>query len=278
MLYSAGLRNERPGASLLTNPQNRLARAQRSFARGDYEFTQEIVEQLEAEGADGPEVQELRAQLAEAVRKQQAEIHLATARRYFEEEEHVLALRRVSEVLVSNPSHPAALALKNQIEDKLNDVHVSDSLARAAAHLDTGAFTEARRLIEDSLEIQPNNAEAQRLLQEAGQRALDWPRQRQQQEELFQSAQSAYFEGRFDASLRTLEQLAELTRKSKAAGARVTEYKDFYKRVRSDYDALQAMLADARKLLANGDLENAYNLSERMREQCPQDPDVRSPQ
>ena len=56
-----GLRNERPGASLLTNPQNRLARAQRSFARGDYEFTQEIVEQLEAEGVDGPEVQELRA-------------------------------------------------------------------------------------------------------------------------------------------------------------------------------------------------------------------------
>jgi len=271
-----GLRNERPGASLLTNPQNRLARAQRSFARGDYEFTQEIVEQLEAEGADGPEVQELRAQLAEAVRKQQNETQLATARRYFEEEEYVLALRRVAEVLEFNPSHPAALALKNQIEDKLNEVHVADSLARAAAHLDTGAFTEARRLIEDSLEIQPGNVEAQRLLQEAGKRELDWPRQRQQQEELFQAAQSAYFEGRFDTSLRTLDQLAELTRKSKAAGARVTEYKDFYKRVRGDYDALRAMLADARKLLANGDIENAYGLSERMREQCPQDPDVRT--
>ena len=79
--------------------------------------------------------------------------------------------------------------------------------------------------------------------------------QRQQQEELFQSAQAAYFEGRFDTSLRTLENLAELTRKSKAAGARVTEYKDFYKRVRGDYDALQTMLSDARKLLANGDLD-----------------------
>ena len=271
-----GLRNERAGASMLTNPQNRLARAQRSFARGDYEFTQEIVEQLEAEGIDGPDVQALRSQLTEAVRKQQSEVHLATARRYFDEEEYVLALRRVSEVLESNPSHQAALDLKNQIEDKLNELHVADSLKRAAAHLDNGAFTEARRLIDDSLELQPDNAHAHRLLKEADQRALDWPRERQQQEELFQSSQSAYFEGRFDTSLRNLEQLAELTRKSKAAGARVTEYKDFYKRVRGDYDALQAMLADARKLLANGDLESAYLLSERLREQCSQDPDVRT--
>lgn len=271
-----GLRNERPGVTLLTNPQNRLARAQRSFARGDYEFTQEIIEQLEAEGLDSPEVRELRGQLDQAVRKKQAEVHLATASRYFEEEEYVLALRRVSEVLESDPASQSAISLKNKIEDKLNELHVADSLARAAAHLDTGAFTEARRLIDASLELQPDNLEAQRLMKEADQRALDWPRQRQQQEELFQSAQAAYFEGRFDTSLRTLENLAELTRQSKAAGARVTEYKDFYKRVRGDYDALQTMLSDARKLLANGDLDAAYALSERLREQCSQDSDVRT--
>jgi serine/threonine-protein kinase len=269
-----GLRNEKAGSHLLTNPQNRLARAQRSFARGDYEFAQEIVEQLEAEGIAGPEVEGLRRELTEAVRKRQAEVQLSTARRYFDEEEYVLALRRVSEILESNGSNQPALALKKQIEERLNNLQVADSLKRAAAHLDNGAFTEARRLIDDSLELQPGNEEAQRLLKEADQRALDWPRQRQEQEGLFQSAQSAYFEGRFDTSLRTLEELAELTKKSKAAGGRVNEYKDFYKRVRGDYDALQAMLADARKLLANGDLESAYLLSERLREQCAQDPDV----
>ena len=271
-----GVRNERPGATPLSNPQNRLARAQRSFARGDYEFTQEIVQQLESEGADIPEVGELRAKLDEAVRKQQAEVHLATARRYFSEEEYVLALRRVAEVLDTDPSHPAAISLKNEIEDKLNEIHVADSLHRAAAHLENGAFTEARRLIDNSLQLKPDNPEAHRLSKEADQRAMDWPRQRQQQEEMFQTAQTAYFEGRFDTSLRTLEQLAELTRQSKAAGARVTEYKDFYKRVRGDFEALQAMLADARKLLASGDLESAHALSERLRDQCPQDPDVRT--
>jgi serine/threonine protein kinase len=270
-----GLRNERSGVTLLSNPQNRLARAQRSFARGDYEFTQEIVEQLEAEGLDSPEVRQLRSQLDQAVRKQQAEVHLATARRYFAEEEYVLASRRVSEVLAADPSHAAALSLRTEIERKLNELHIADSLARAAGHLDTGAFTEARRLIGDSLELQPGNAQAQRLLQEANQRALDWPRQRQQQEELFQAAQTAYFEGRFDSSLSALEQLAELGRQSQAAGARVTEYQDFYKRVRGDYEALQSMLADARKLLANGDTDGADLLSERLREQCSQDPDVR---
>ncbi len=271
-----GLRNEKAGSHLLTNPQNRLARAQRSFARGDYEFTQEIVEQLEAEGIAGPEVEGLRRELAEAVRKRQAEVQLSAARRYFDEEEYVLALRRVSEILESNGSNQAALALKKQIEEKLNNLQVADSLKRAAAHLDNGAFTEARRLIDDSLELEPDNEEAQRLLKEADQRALDWPRQRQEQEGMYQAAQAAYFEGRFDTALRTLEELAELTKKSKAAGGRVNEYKDFHRRVRGDYDALQAMLADARKLLANGDLESAHLLSERLREQCAQDPDVRT--
>jgi serine/threonine-protein kinase len=271
-----GLRNELSGATLLSNPQDRLARAQRSFARGDYEFTEEILDQLEAEGVDGAEVPELRVRLDEAVSKRQTELHLATARRYFQQEEYLLALRHVSEALDTDPSHQDALSLKNDIEDKLNELHVAESLARAIVHLDSGGFAEARRLIEDSLQLQPNNAEAQRLLKQAGQRALDWPVQKQQQEELFQSAQSAYFEGRFDTSLRTLEHLAELTRHSKAAGARVTEYNDFYRRARDDYDALQGMLADARKLLANGDFDSALVLSERLRERCPQDPDVRA--
>jgi hypothetical protein len=271
-----GLRNEWPGAAAITTPQNRLARAQRSFARGDYEFTREIVQQLEAEGVEDPAVGELRTQLDEAVRKQQAEVHLATARRYCAEQEYVLALRRVAEVLEANPSHEAAVALQNEIEDKLKELEVTDSLNRAAVHLNKGAFSEARRLIAASLQLQPDNAEALRLLLDAEEREIDWPRQRQQQEELFRSAQSAYFAGRFDTSLRTLEQLAELTGQSNAAGARAVEYQDFQKRVRGDYEALQAMLADARKLLGNGDLEGASVLSERLRDQCPQDPDVRT--
>ena len=113
----------------------------------------------------------------------------------------------------------------------------------------------------DLMELRPDNPEAQRLLKELNQQTLEWPRQRQQQEELFQAAQSAYFEGRFETSLRTLEQLAELTRDSKAAGTRVTEYKDFYKRERSDFDALQSMLADGRKRLVNdADLRDHVHL------------------
>jgi len=271
-----GLRNERPHSTLLTNPQNRVARAQRSFARGDYEFTREILEQLQAEGLDGDEVRQLRTQLDEAVRKQQSEVDLATARRYFENEEYALALRRVSEILQANPSSLGAVSLKNDIEAKMNEVSVADSLARATVHLDNGAFSDARRLIEESLRLQPNHVEARRLLEETERQARDWPKQRQEQEALFEAAQSAYSEGRFDAALQNLEQLAELSRHSKAAAARAAEYQDFFKRVRGDYEALQAMLVDARKLLGNGDLDAAYLLSERLREQCPQDPDVRA--
>ncbi len=271
-----GLRNERSGAVLPSNPQNRLARAQRSFVRGDYEFTQEILDQLQGEGIDVPEAQELRAQLEQASRKRDVEVQLATARRYFEEQEYVLALRRVSEVLAVEPGLQAGVDLKNQIEDKLNDLHVVESLALAENHLDQGAFDEGRRLIEEAISLQPGNAEAHRLLAEADKRALSWPQERQQQEELFQTATNAYFEGRLDSSLRTLDQLAELTRKSKAAGARVNEYKEFYKRVRTDHDSLQSTVADARRLLSNGDVDAAFILSERLREQCPQHPDVRS--
>ena len=271
-----GLRNQATTPTLPANPQNRVARAQRSFARGDYEFAQEILEQLEADGADGPEVRQLRLQLDEAVHKRQAELHLAIARRYFAEEEYVLALRRVTEILDSNPSNHAAVSLKREIEHKLSELQLTDALARASGHLDSGAFTEARRLIEDSLQLQPGNAEAQRLLQKTEQRESDWPRERQQQEALFQVAQTAYLEGRFDTALRSLEELAELTRQSKAAGTRGAEYQDFYNRVRDGYEALQATLSDARKLLANGDLDGAHLLSERLHEQCPQDRDVRA--
>ena len=271
-----GLRNEKISAASLNNAQNRIARAQRSFARGDFEFTKEILDQLEAEGADEPEVRQLRIQLDEAVRKQQTEVQLTAARRYFQEEEYVLALRRVAEILETNPSNHAALSLKNEIEDRRTEVQVAEWLAVAAGHLETGSFDEARRLIQDSLRLQPNNQEAQKLLQLAEKRELEWPREREEQENLFQAAQSAYFEGRFDTSLRDLERLAELARKSKAAGARAAEYYDFYKRVRGDYDALQSMLSDARKLLANGDWEGAHALCERLREQCPQDADVRA--
>jgi hypothetical protein len=269
-----GLRNERPGASVLTNPQNRLARAQRSFARGDYEFAREILDQLDADGLDEAEILQLRGQLDEAVHKRELEVHLTTARRYFDQEEYALALRRVAEVLAETPGNEDALSLKARIESKLNDLHVADSLARAGVHLDNGAFSDARTLLNESLRRQPDNPEVQRMLKDAEQRALDWPKQRQQQEELFQAAQTAYFEGRFDTSLRALEQLAQLTRDSKAAGSRIAEYKNFYARVRSDYDALQAMLADARKLLANDDFEGTRLLSDRLREQFPQDPDV----
>ncbi len=271
-----GLRNERPNAAPLSNPPNRPARAERSFARGDYEFTREILDQLRAEGVDGAEIRQLRTQLDEATRKKQLEVDLATARRYFEKEEHALALRRVSEILQANPATAGAVSLKNEIEAKMNETAVADSLARAAVHLENGAFSEARQLIEASLQLQPHHPQAQALLEETDRRARDWARQKQEQEALFEAAQSAYLEGRFDVSLQRLEKLAELSLQSTAAGARAAEYRDFHKRVKGDYEALQATLADARKLLSNDDLDAAYSLSERLREQCPQDADVRA--
>jgi serine/threonine-protein kinase len=268
------LRNERPLATLLPNSSNRVARAQRGFARGDYEFTREILDRLNAEGVDGTEVRQLRLQLDEAVRKRQSEVDLATARRYFENEEHALALRRVEDVLQANPSSLGAVSLKNEIEAKIKEIRVADALARAAGHLDNGGFSEARRLIEESLQSLPQHAPAQALFEETERRERAWLGQRQAQEALFDAAQSAYFGGRFDDALLNLEQLAELSGQSKAAGARAADYRNFYKRVQSDYGALQATLADARKLLASGDLDAAYLLSERLHEQYPQDPDV----
>jgi serine/threonine protein kinase len=269
-----GLRNERPNAALPTNPQNRVARAQRSFARGDYEFAREILDELEAEGWGDAEVHQLRMRLDETVRKRQSEVDLATARRYFEKEEYALALRRVSEIVDGSPPNRAALSLKSEIEDKIEESQIAESLERAIRQLDSGAFSESRRIIEDALSLRPGNSEAQRLLEETERKALDWPRQRQEQETLFEAAQSAYVEGQLDTSLQYLEQLAELARQSKAAGARVTEYQDFYKRVRGDYEALQATLADARKFLDNGDLDAASLLDERLRKEYPQNLDV----
>ena len=255
-----GLRNERSGVALLSNPQNRVARAQRSFARGDYEFTREILDQLEAEGVNDAGIRELRAQVNEAVRKREADVQLAAARRYMQEEEYALALRRVSEALESSPSNPAAVSLKNQIERKLNEQHAADLLARATGHLDIGEFAEARRVIQDLIRTQPNNSDAKRLLEETIQNERDWPRQREEQQALFQAAQEAQSQGLIETAFGSLKDLMELTRRSKAAGQRIAGYQDLYMSVRAEHEAFQATLADARKLLASGDLEGADHL------------------
>ena len=269
-------RNERTASApaLQSNPQDRVARARRSFARGDYEFTHEILEQLAAEGVDDPELRELLAQVDEAARKREAEAHLDNARRYFQEEEYSLALRHVSEVLEASPANQAVLSLRQQIEGKLNEQYAAESLGRANAHLEVGEFPEGRRALQDLLHKQPDNAEAKRLLEETALKERDWPGQRLEQETLFQKAQDAYFQGSVGQALGSLQELMELTRRSKAAGARAADYRELYNSVRANCEALETTLADARKILAHDDLEGAQMLCDRLRERYAKEKEV----
>ena len=104
--------------------QPRLQRASKALESGDYQFADEIVGELEAEGNIDPELTLLRTQIDQVTRQKTIAQLLESARARYEEDEDPLALQKIQEVLRLDPSHAAALGLKSKIDQRRSELHV----------------------------------------------------------------------------------------------------------------------------------------------------------
>src|SRR5215469_7472724 len=122
----------------------RIQRAQETFERGDYQFSSEIVGELEAEGHLDPAITELRGKIEAAVRRKTIDQVLETAQRRIEAEEYPLALQKIHEVLQLDPLHPQALALRGSVENQRTERDIEEWFRLANQHFERFAFGHAR--------------------------------------------------------------------------------------------------------------------------------------
>src|SRR5581483_3678929 len=120
--------------------QPRIQRANKAFEAADYQFAEEILSELEAEGHIDPGMSMLRLKIDQAVRQRRILQLLDSARTRMEEQEYPLALQKVQEVLELDPSNATALRLKGTIEEQRTEGKIDDWFRLARQHIENHAY------------------------------------------------------------------------------------------------------------------------------------------
>jgi len=253
------LRNERIEIFDSARIQPRIQRAARALEQADYQFADEILTELEAEGHIDPTIMTLRRQVDQAIRQKRVQQLLESARTRLEEEEYPLALQKVQEVLDLDPENAAALALKTTVENKRATGKIEDWFRLARQHLDNHAYGHARQALQNVLQLKPNDTRARQLLAQVDRLEEDYLRARQEKEQLYQAAMAAWRSGEISSALHKLERMMDLDRRApdSSDAERTTTYQNFYQQVRSEHDAINNSYAEARKHVADGNFAKA---------------------
>ncbi len=242
--------------------QPRIQRATKAFEQGDYQFADEILTELGAEGHIDPAISLLRRQVDQAIRQKRIGQLLESARTRFEEEEYPLALQRVQDALELDPDNAVARGLKSDIDNKRNEGKIEDWFRLARQHIDNHAYSHARQALQNVLQLNAKESRAVRLLAEVDRQEEEYLRMRQEKEQLYQAAQEAWQKGEVSSALLKLERAMELDRSAPDSSApeRSAAYQNFYKQVRSEHDAINNSYAEARKYLADRNFAKAIAL------------------
>ncbi len=242
--------------------QPRIQRATKATEQGDYQFADEILTELEAEGHLDPALPFLRSQIEKGKRQKTIVQLLESARTRIEEEEYLLALQKVQEVLQLDPANPSALSLRNTIESRRSEQKINEWFRLARQHLDNFAFTHARSAVQNVLQITPKDTRAQQMITEVDRREQEYLRMRSEKEQLYQSAVKAWQGGDVSVAMTKLERLVDLDRQAPDTSTpeRGVSMQAFYNQVRSEYDAVRGAYEEARKHLAGSNFDQALAL------------------
>jgi serine/threonine protein kinase len=239
----------------------RLQRATKALDEGDFQFAEEILGELEAEGHMDISIGSLRRQLDGAVRRKTLSQLLDAARARFEEEEDPLALQKLQEVLQMEPDNATALSLKSRIENRRSERQIDNWYRLARQHIDNHAYGHAREALQNVLQLRPQEARALQLLAEVDRQEQEYKKLRQEKEQLHRAAMEAWHKGDVSNALAKLGVVLDLDRRApdsinRESGA---NYQSFYNEVRSEHDAMNTAYADARRSLAEHNFHKALD-------------------
>jgi len=242
--------------------QPRIQRAAKALDNGDYQFANEIVGELEAEGNIDPQLSLLRAQIDQVVRLRTISQLLESARARYEEEEDPLALQKIQEILQLDANNVAALGLKSRIEERRSQRQFEKWLRLARQHIDNHAYSHAREALHNVTQLRANEPRALRLLSEIENEEKKYLQLRQQKAQVYQSALNAYKNGEVSEALTQMGLVLELDLEAPDTSSPETNatYQNFYNKVRSEHDAINNAYAEARRLLASRDYAKALKI------------------
>jgi serine/threonine-protein kinase len=254
--------------------QPRIQRAQRAFAESDYQFAEEILDEVEAEGHIDAQIKTLRVQVREALRQKSIRHLIEGARTRMEEDEYPLALQKVQDALELDPANVEALGLKAEVEKRRSEKQSANWLLLARQHLETRSFAKAKEALREVLEINPLNQGALDLLAETERREVEYNRARERKERLYQSAVAAFEQGEISSALSSLESLLDLNRRSpnSVIPERDSVYQDFYNRVRSERDGFDRSYMEGKRLLSSGEFARALAICDDVLSKRPASP------
>jgi serine/threonine protein kinase len=244
--------------------QPRIQRANKAFEAADYQFAEEILSELEAEGHIDPGMSMLRLKIDQAVRQRRILQLLDSARTRMEEQEYPLALQKVQEVLELDPSNATALRLKGTIEEQRTEGKIDDWFRLARQHIENHAYTHARQALQNVLQLKPKDTQATKLLAEVDRQEQDYKKVRQEKEQYYQAAVEAWRNGEISVALTRLERVMELDRRAPDSFApdRSASYQTLYNQVRSEHDAINRSYQEAKKHLADRNFVQAIQVCE----------------
>ncbi|MGO9256884.1 MAG: protein kinase domain-containing protein [Bryobacteraceae bacterium] len=256
-------RNEPIDTFDLARLQPRIQRASKAFEQGDFQFADEILAELEAEGQVDPGITALRRQLDQTQRQKMIAQLLDSARTRAEEQEYPLALQKIQELLALDPANGPALALKISIENRRSEQKIDDWFRLARQHMEQNAFSHARQALQDVLQLKPGESRAAQMVAEVDRREQEFVRASREKEELYAKALASWQSGEVSAALSKLEKLVAMDATSgETSGGRERSaaFQSFYNEVRSEHDASKASYEQARRLLVDGKFDDALKI------------------
>ncbi|MBI4166658.1 MAG: protein kinase [Acidobacteria bacterium] len=242
--------------------QPRIQRATKAFEQGDFQFADEILRELEAEGHIDQTMSMLRRKIDQGMRHKRIQQLLESARTRFEEKEYPLALQKVQQVLDLEPDNAVALALRNSIETKYTEDKIEDWFRLVRQHIDNHAYTHARQALENVVQMSPSDTRARQMKAEIDRLEDEYLSLHKEKEQLYQSAVDAWQKGEISSALLKLERALDLDRRApdSAAPERGASYQNLYNQVRSEHDAMNSSYAEARKLISDREFGRALEI------------------
>ena len=242
--------------------QPRIQRASKAFEQGDFQFADEILRELEAEGHIDETMSMLRRKIDQGMRQKRIQQLLESARTRFEEKEYPLALQKVQQVLDLEPDNAVALALRNSVETKRTEDKIEDWFRLVRQHIDNHAYTHARQALQNVIQANPSETRARQMKAEIDQLEDEYLSLHKEKDHLYQSAVDAWQKGEVSSALLKLERVLDLDRRApdSAAPERGASYQNLYNQVRSEHDAMNSSYAEARKLLGDREFARALEI------------------
>jgi serine/threonine protein kinase len=244
--------------------QPRLQTAQRALDKGDFQFAGEIVSELEEEGSIDPQLRLLRAQIDQIARQKTVAQLLESASARFEEQEDPLALQKIQEVLHLDPTNVGALSLKSKIEGRRSERQMDKWLHLAQQHVENRSYAHAREALQHALELRPKDTRAIKLMKQVEREETDYVRLRREKTDMYQAAVNAWQNGEVSQALSQMRHVLDLDRRAPddTSPDASNTYQSFYDRLRSEYDAMSAAYADAKRHLGDRQFAEALTICE----------------